>query len=124
MNISGPWTLKSFMITPPDGNQRHWGNGIRGLLIYDPTGHMSVSINKVIQSTGSPDKDTLDAMLFYAGTYRIEGNTIRHDVTIASNPNRVGREMIRFAQVDGNRLILTTPPESYGIATLVWEKIS
>ena len=48
---------------------------------------------------------------------------ITHHVTIAPNPARIGKEMIRFAALDGDVLNLTTPEESYGTANLVWRRI-
>lgn len=120
---AGTWTLEAFTIDHPEKGKRDWGTNLRGLLIYSATGHVSVAINKDVKATGNADKDTLDAMLFYAGTFDVTGTTISHNVTIASSPARVGREMIRYAKLDGDLLTLTTPPESYGTATLVWRRI-
>jgi hypothetical protein len=119
----GTWALEAFTIEHPEKGKREWGSNLRGLLIYSSTGHVSVAINKDIKESGNPDKDTLDAMLFYAGTFEVSGTTISHNVTIASSPSRVGREMIRYASLDGDLLTLTTPQESYGTAKLVWRRI-
>jgi hypothetical protein len=119
----GTWALESFTIEHPEKGKRDWGSNLRGLLIYSSSGHVSVAINKDIKESGNPEKDTLDAMLFYAGTFEVSGTTISHNVTIASSPARVGREMIRYASLDGDVLTLTTPQESYGTAKLVWRRI-
>ncbi len=119
----GTWALEAFTIEHPEKGKREWGSNLRGLLIYSSTGHVSVAINKDIKESGNSDKDTLDAMLFYAGTFEVSGTTISHNVTIASSPARVGREMIRYAHLDGDLLTLTTPQESYGTAKLVWRRI-
>ena len=81
------------------------------------------AVTKDIVAGGNPDKDLFDSILFYAGTYRVEENVVRHQVTIASNPARVGKEMVRFATLDGNDLTIKTPQESYGTATIVWRKL-
>ena len=124
---NGTWQLEAFTITHPDKGTRDWGVNLRGLLIYSSTGHVSVAINRDITSAPADiapsDKDLLDAMLFYAGTFSVNGSVITHHVTIASNQARIGKEMIRFAALDGDVLILTTPEESYGTANLVWRRI-
>jgi len=123
LNPIGSWELKSFEIESPEKGRRQWGANTRGLLVYSATGHVSVAINKDVVDTGNPDKDLFDSILFYAGTYSVEKNTVRHQVTIASNPARIGKEMVRFATLDGNDLTIKTPQESYGTATIVWRKL-
>lgn len=123
LNPIGSWELRSFEIESAEKGKRPWGTNTRGLLVYSATGHVSVAINKDIVATGNPDKDLFDSILFYAGTYRVEENVVRHQVTIASNPARVGKEMVRFATLDGNDLTIKTPQESYGTATIVWRKL-
>ena len=131
---NGTWHLEAFTITHPEKGTRDWGTNLRGLLIYSSTGHVSVAINKDVKrdtaagATASPagttsEKDLLDAMLFYAGTFSVNGSVITHHVTIASNPARIGKEMIRFAALDGDVLTLITPEEPYGTANLVWRRI-
>ncbi len=121
--LVGSWSLQSFIITPSAGESRAWGRNARGLLIYTEDGHMSVSINRDPVETGNEAKDAFDSVLFYAGTYQVEGNKIVHQVSNATNLARIGKEMIRFAELSGDDLKLTTPQESFGIATLVWRKI-
>lgn len=85
---------------------------------------MSVSINKdVVRESEHEAEDIFDSILFYSGTYQIDGNVIRHQVSNASNPTRIGREMIRYAKLDEDLLTLTTPKESFGTAVLVWRRI-
>jgi hypothetical protein len=69
-------------------------------------------------------EDFFDSILFYAGTYSIEGNIISHKVLNASNPLRIGKEMIRYAKLKGGLLELKSPVESFGQAVLVWRKVS
>lgn len=123
--ISGSWSLHSFEIEDKTGKRSPWGKNSRGLLIYAPSGEVSVAINRDVDSaeTGNKFESIYDSILFYAGTYRMEGNLIRHQVTLASNPDRVGKEMIRFAKLDGDLLTVSTPEESFGKAILVWKRI-
>jgi hypothetical protein len=97
------------------------------MLIYSADGYMSVSINRDNEKkSGNEAKDLFDSILFYSGTYSTDSeqcDLIRHKVTNASNPDRIGRDMIRYANLDGDLLTLKSPVEAFGQATLVWRKI-
>ena len=123
-SLVGAWTLEAFDIEKTSGDKAPWGKNVQGLLIYTESGHVSVSINRdVNEETQNADKAVLDSLLFYAGTYSIDGETINHKVTLASNPSRVGRDMIRYAKFEDDKVTLSTPQESYGRAILVWRRV-
>jgi len=125
-SLPGTYTLESFEIENPEGVCTPWGVNTRGLLIYTPDGYMSVSINKDVDAAQSGDAEfeaIFDSILFYSGTYQLEGNLIRHQVTQASSPARIGREMLRYASWNGPCVTLVTPKESFGRAILVWRKV-
>lgn len=122
-NIHGSWSLESFDIEKLDKSVGPWGKNARGLLIYAPSGHMSVSINRDMGATGSEAEKIFDSILFYSGIYKIDGSEIRHFVQNASNPARIGKDMIRYASLDVDLLTLTSPVEAFGRAILVWKKI-
>ena len=122
--LIGSWELLSFELEDPAGIRKPWGTDIRGILIYSETGKMSVAINKKIES--SPDgeaQDTLDSMLFYSGRYSIEDSTVHHHVEVASDPERVGKDLVRSAELTGDALKLTSPAQSFGRSILVWKKV-
>lgn len=121
--LIGTWTLESFEIEDLEKKARAWGRDATGLLIYADTGHMSVSINKAVEKESENEfEDLFDSILFYSGTYRLDGDLIRHQVTNASNPSRIGREMLRYADFDGDLVTLVTPQESFGRAILKWRR--
>jgi hypothetical protein len=123
-DLVGSYLLQSFEIEDQSGRRAPWGRNVRGLLIYADTGHMSVAINKDVERESATEaEDVLDSLLFYAGTYRVDGEIVRHQVTQASNPTRIGKEMIRHASYADGLLTLVTPPESFGRAILVWRKV-
>ncbi|MEN9723351.1 MAG: hypothetical protein RJB38_1337 [Pseudomonadota bacterium] len=123
--VYGTWRLVRFDLEDLEGQLRPWGTNTHGLLIYSPSGYMSVSINKDIEPSEDGEySDTLDSILFYSGTYAADGDIIKHQVTEASNPNRIGKEMIRYAKRDGELLELATPKESFGRAILVWKMVA
>jgi hypothetical protein len=90
---------------------------------------MSVSINKDVEAPAAgagPEAEIealFDSILFYSGTYQMDGGLIRHQVTQASNPARIGKEMLRYTEWANDCLVLTTPKESFGRAILVWRKV-
>jgi len=125
-SLPGTYTLDSFEIENLEGVRTPWGVNTRGLLIYTADGYMSVSINKDVEAAQAGDAEyeaIFDSILFYSGTYQLEGDLIRHQVTQASNPARIGREMLRYASWSGPCVTLVTPKESFGRAILVWRKV-
>lgn len=123
--VVGTWALENFEIEDQHGVRRPWGNQSHGLLIYSPSGHVSVSINRAVeQKSENPAQNIFDSILFYSGTYLSDGNTINHRVTQASNPQRIGKNLVRYAQLNGDVLTLSSPQESFGTAHLTWKRIS
>ena len=124
---AGSWRLESFSIEEPSGKVRPWGKNTHGMLIYSADGFMSVSINRDNEKkSGNDAKDLFDSILFYSGTYSTnseDADIIRHKVTNASNPDRIGRDMIRYAKLEGDLLTLKSPVEAFGQANLVWRKV-
>lgn len=124
-HILGTWLLERFLIESHDGKTRDWGSNSRGQLIYTDSGRMSVSINKDVETKSSIEAQNIfDSILFYSGSFSVENEIIKHHVANASNPNRIGKELIRFAKLDGKILTLTSPEESFGRAILTWRKIA
>jgi hypothetical protein len=121
--VVGTWKLESFEIEDQSGLRRPWGKAANGLLIYTDTGKMSVSINRQIElKSENQIENKYDSILFYSGSFSVEDNRIIHQVTNASNPDRIGKSLIRFAKLDQNKLSLSSPLETFGTAHLVWVK--
>lgn len=125
-DVYGTWTLESFDLESVEKKVSPWGKSTHGLLIYSDTGHMSVSINKTVENDPeqTESENTFDSILFYSGTYQLDGEIIRHQVTNASNPTRIGKEMIRYATLTNDVMTLTTPQESFGRAILKWKRVT
>lgn len=124
-SVIGTWLLERFDIEETAKQVRPWGKNTTGLLIYTADGHMSVHLNRDMDANTKDEAQRIfDAILSYAGTYKVEGNLIRHQVTQASNPARIGKEMIRYAAFKDGVLELSTPVESFGRAFLVWRKVT
>ena len=65
----------------------------------------------------------MDSVLFYAGSFNVQGNLVRHQVLNATDPNRIGKEMIRDAQLDSDGTLRLVARGEFGVATLAWVKI-
>jgi hypothetical protein len=122
LEIYGAWRLVDFIEEEKEGARAPWGEEMRGLLFYDPSGRMSVSITKKIEGESSDAQAVLNAILFYAGRFRVEGDQIAHEVEVASAPSRVGKTLTRNATLREGVLELSST-ESWGRAVLRWRKI-
>jgi len=123
-DLIGSWELEAFQIESTTKKISSWGRNSHGLLIYTDSGHMSVSINRDIEGDPEDPANIFKSILFYSGTYQLKDQTIYHQVTNASNPARIGKEMIRYARLEKDRMTLTTPEESFGKAILIWKRVS
>jgi hypothetical protein len=113
--IIGTWSLDTFTITPPSGDEKPWGENVSGSLIYTNDGYMSVSINAKIDHSAP-----LKSLLFYAGTYELKDNTIIHNVTQATDPNRIGKTLERTVAFTDSGMMLTGTG-TFGTAKLHWK---
>ena len=49
------------------------------------------------------------SMIAYAGSYKVEGNKVTYDLDITWNESWKGTKQVRFWEVSGDRLTVTTP---------------
>jgi hypothetical protein len=120
-DIIGSWKLTIFEITTSAGVTKPWGNNSHGLLIYTPAYTMSVSINKDIEGDSTNPANRFNSILFYSGTYELKDGVITHHVTNASDPDRIGKLMMREASINGDVLTLIGSG-TFGSARLIWSK--
>jgi beta-alanine degradation protein BauB len=139
--LIGTWRLVSAGTFRPDGSFEpfpEYGPNAIGYLMYDPTGHMCVSLsNPNHPHWANPKKPTdaeklrsYDAFFAYCGTYEIrekEGRVI-HRPEMGSWPHYIGTDQNRNFRLEGERLILSdeeTPPggerRRYQIT---WERVA
>ena len=63
----------------------------------------------------------------YAGRYSLSGDKIIHRVELASVQNWVDTDLVRLVRLEGNKIVLTTPPISVAgeirTTELVWERV-
>jgi hypothetical protein len=134
--IVGSWRLVRWEVIY--GGERRtlpFGPDATGLLTYTADGAMSACImaaGRVPFSAPNP-RDTpaeeracaYDGYFGYAGTWRVKGRRVLHDVTIAANPGMVGTTQVRDARLHGRRLELSALETVRGVTRfhrLVWER--
>ena len=113
--LFGAWRLLRFEREEPAGVWRAWPEGAQGLLIYAPSGYMSVALN------WPPDEEAGDCDA-YAGTFSVEGDRVLHHVTNSVRPKRIGKTLERLAVLDGDILTLHAV-NRHGRLRVVWQKI-
>ena len=121
--LIGVWRLRAYTEQGEDGKTRPGPLGERpdGLLIYEPTGFMSVSM-MARGSTATPE-----SFMGYAGRWQLRGaGRVVHHVAVSAHPQMVGSAQEREFRVEGDTLTLTgtavisTKPL---VRALRWERV-
>jgi hypothetical protein len=109
-----------------------------GQLVYMADGRMSVMLmaaarpkfgsHGIRAGTGPEKAAAFDSFLAYSGRYeRLEDRVIHHP-DVASIPDFVGVPEERFVSLEGDRLILSTPPMledgQFRTFVIVWQRVS
>lgn len=141
--LVGVWTLVSFERRSSNGDLSHpFGTSAVGQLIYDPSGRMSAALmaqdrpllGMLPESVKGmrPSFKSLKviarvfkaSMLFssYAGRYRLEGDTVVHQVEVSSLVDWVGTELRRHVSMDNGQLALGFTDALGNQVTLRWKR--
>lgn len=136
--IIGTWKLVSWTYKNEKGEEVHYfGKNSTGILMYDKHGYMNAQLMKENRAPfasdsingGSPDETygAFHTYLAYFGKYYEENpGEMTHIVEGSLFPNWVGNKEIRYGKIEGNKLILSTPPIPAGGAEIVfhitWER--
>jgi hypothetical protein len=139
-NVVGVWRLIAYTAVDPDSGAviEPFGSAPQGVLHYTAGGRMSAvlsagdrkrfSAGNRINAPVAERAEAFSTSTAYAGTYTLEGDRVTHHVEIATNPDWVGGDQLRYPKVEGNRLTITTPPlptrpdGKLRVSTLVWER--
>ena len=136
--LLGTWRLVELVSRGADGDVHYpFGRDAVGYITYTPDGRMSASImsadrarfaSEDIAGGTTAEKATIaDTYLSYCGPYEIRGNAVVHHVEISAFPNWIGVDQQRTFAVDGDRLLLTTPPLLLNgvprTSQLSWERV-
>lgn len=114
--LVGTWKLVSLQFVFDDNGQRVDPHGPHpeGVLIMTPDGHMAgiITSGAEAQRANTDPTALLRGMLAYSGRFRIEGDKFITAVDIAWHPSWIGTEQVRFFGVVGDRLTITTAPQT------------
>jgi hypothetical protein len=115
------------------------GDAPVGLLAYTDSGTMVTTISTGDRPPidgndplGGRDDHRLAAMttfFAYAGTFRVDGADVVHDVTVSLYPNWVGGSQRRHAVLSDDRRVLTLSTDLIvarglpSVQRLVWERV-
>ena len=121
-SLVGCWKLQVWKRVPQGGDVTFpLGEDAEGLLIYTADGRMAVQL----VAADRPQIDTQDSLqggsveqraeaystcLAYFGGYEIQGDHVVHQVEASLFPDWSGQQQIRPFMLDGDTLILHTPP--------------
>ena len=137
--IIGAWKLISFQIERSDGTVIYpFGEDAIGSIIYSESGRFSAQAMRRarpqfaagdrMQGTPEEIKASYEGVVSYFGPYDFDpdAGTVTHNVEGSLFPNWEGQAQLRYFQLDGNRIRLSTPPMKWSggeiVASLVWER--
>ena len=132
-DIIGTWRTIGHEIVAKDGTVSHpFGPGPHhGNLVYHPNGTVSVLVIRTdprkLGSGSSPAERgaALERCVVYVGHWEIRGNMVVHHIDVSLNPDWVGTAQQRNATLDGDRLVLSPPPDQTGAtARISWQRVS
>ncbi len=139
--VVGVWRLVAYTAVDAEtGAVLHpYGDAPDGFLVYTAGGRMSALLSATgrqrftagnrINAPMAERAEAFASSSAYGGTYTLVGDRVIHHVEVATNPDWVGGDQLRFPVIDGRRLTITTPPlptrpdGKLRVSTLVWERI-
>ena len=137
--LVGTWQLKSFSLIVVDTKEtsRPYGENPTGYIQFSPGGHMVMFLAagelKPPAAGHYTDADRADVhrgiVGAYAGTYAVEGNKVTYHVLTSWRPEWIGRDQIRYFEIDGTKLTITTTPVTFSrtgqsiVATLTFDRV-
>jgi lipocalin-like protein len=137
-SVLGTWKLMSYVREVLDSNERfnQFGEDPAGYLGYSADGRMYaifVRQDRITPGDVVPTDEEgvklLGTMVAYAGTFTLDAEKVVHHIDVSWNQAWTGTDQVRYYQLSGNMLTITTAPyRSYqdgrqGRSVLVWRKV-
>jgi hypothetical protein len=131
--LFGAWKLVSMQFVFDDNAEivNTYGSDPDGAIVLTPEGYMVglITSGAAAQRANLQPAALLRGMLAYSGPYRIEGDKFITTVDVAWHPSWLGTEQVRIFRVEGDRLFITTPPQTLplhgnrlGRGVLLWRR--
>jgi hypothetical protein len=136
--VLGTWRLQSYVREVLATGERYnqFGEDPDGYIGYSPDGRMYAIFtrkDRITPADAVPTEEEgvelLGTMVAYAGTFTLEAEKVTHHIDISWNQAWTGTDQVRFYNLDGDMLSITTAPyKSYfdgkeGRSILVWTKV-
>ncbi len=136
-DILGTWRLVSFKIRHGDKVIHPFGEDAIGYAIMSEEGYVMATVmradrknfksNDLLGGTIEEKASAAETYISYGGRFEITGNKSTTDVEFSLFPNWVGGRQIRFFELEGDRLSISTAPiEMYGemqSGHLIWDRV-
>jgi hypothetical protein len=135
-NLLGTWKLVSASSTASTGerDEAPYGSGPSGFLTYTADGRVTALISyggrKPLSMAPKPEEqaEAFKTFFAYAGTFSVTGDQVVHRVEVSSIQNYVNRDLVRTAKLEGDRVVLVTPPTPMNgkvqTVELTWQRLS
>jgi hypothetical protein len=136
--LVGCWRLVSYQGRSADGRiTEDYGPTPQGRLMYDRGGRVSVHLVKpdrakfagdFLRATPAELQEAFYGYFGYFGRYSVDekAGVVTHHVEGAAYPNYIGTDQRRLYKLEGDRLVLRTPPERAGgadvVYSIVWQR--
>lgn len=136
--VLGTWRLQSYVREVLASGERYnqFGEDPDGYIGYAPDNRMYAIFtrkDRIMPADAVPTDEEgvqlLGTMVAYAGTFTLEPEKVTHHIDISWNQAWTGTDQVRYYQLDGDTLTITTAPyRSYfdgkeGRSILVWKKV-
>jgi hypothetical protein len=137
--LVGTWQLTSFSLIVVDTKEmsRPYGDHPTGYIQFSPGGHMVMFLAagelKPPAAGSYTDAERADVhrsiIGAYAGTYTVEGNTVIYHVMTSWRPEWIGRNQVRYFEINGTNLTIKTTPVTFTrtgqtiVATLTFDRV-
>jgi hypothetical protein len=128
--LYGTWRLVSWTREVVGTGERTeiFGKAPQGFLTYNRDGRMSAIIVRenrpkptdLTKLTDQERAELFKSMVAYAGTFKVEGSRVVHNVDISWNENWTGTAQVRSFRIEGRTLTIRTEPAG---TVLIWEKV-
>lgn len=138
MTIHGTYRLVRCEVQWSDGTVEFpYGEDAEGILVYTPGGYMTGHLMRqnvprfrggARRAQPEEAQEAFLGYLGYFGTYEVDRATgiVTHHVLGSWHPNWVGTDQIRHFRIEGEQLVIETPPVQSGgrsrVTRLVWRR--
>jgi hypothetical protein len=113
--LHGTWRLLSWELETMDNSERRrmFGEDPPGFFHFTPEGRVFAILTASGRKPVLSEVDEIAAfgsLVAYSGLYRIQGNRLITRVDVSADPGAVGTELVRYFDINGDRLEISTAP--------------